>query len=452
MRLGTVALALWLAACGGEDPPATEVPEATGDTAVPGVALTDLAWTLHAEFGSVVRVTWEQDQEAPVHIGYSFDDGVWQSSPVAEGVVGRNERTVVGIPYGERAAWRLVSGEASVEGPQIVTEGLPAGLPVGTVEIAQTDAWDPADRYLLTSINQVEGGWVQGIYWTMILDRQARVVWAHKTPDWHWTLFPQVSASGDHILWDEATAWQEFDRGAGSTVHRTWLDGAIEVIPTPGLHHPFTELPDGTIAWGALVPGGEAIHERAPGAKDVTQVWRCGRGCQSNCLYYDPDRDTYLFSTWSHNTVVEVDRSTGAPAWYAGDLPYGYVFDPPASQFWWQHGTTWTDADTLLLSSRRWVKGERRTFVIEYAVDETAGTLTLVWSYDSGVHAQTVGDARRLDNGNTLHVIGSAGHVKEVAPSTDVVWHVDFHSERLLGRGEFIEDLYALVQPRPTAR
>ena len=83
----------------------------------------------------------------------------------------------------------------------------------------------------------------------------------------------------------------------------------------------------------------------------------------------------------------------------------------------------------------------------EYTVDQKTGVLTSIWEYDPGIHAGTNGDAWRLDNGNTLHVIGSAGHVVEVTAEGEEVWHVTFNDNFLMGRGELIADLYTLVSP-----
>ena len=116
----------------------------------------------------------------------------------------------------------------------------------------------------------------------------------------------------------------------------------------------------------------------------------------------------------------------------------------------WQHGLSYTDAGTLLLSSEARIDGSSSTVVWEYDVDHDNETLTEVWFVDSEEHASTNGDAWRLSNGNTLHVIGSSGHIKEYDASGETVWHVDITTDgrgRLLGRGEFIEDLYSLVSP-----
>ena len=56
--------------------------------------------------------------------------------------------------------------------------------------------------------------------------------------------------------------------------------------------------------------------------------------------------------------------------------------------------------------------------------------------------------AWRLSNGNTLHVVGSASNVYEVQSDGTKVWEIDWGRSNLMGRGQFIEDLYDLVQPR----
>ena len=118
----------------------------------------------------------------------------------------------------------------------------------------------------------------------------------------------------------------------------------------------------------------------------------------------------------------------------------------------WQHGISYTDAGTLLLSTEgRNGNNDRVTMVREYTVDHKQELLTEIWNRNSEEHATTNGDAWRLSNGNTLHVIGSSGHIKEYAADGEIVWHLDITNEngtgRLLGRGEFIEDLYTLVNP-----
>lgn len=444
---------VWLlaAGCSGENPSKGD------DSPAPEVVVSDLAWTLHPTVESLVYTSWTQDTAATVHVEYSFDEGEWRSSPSFAATAGENSQILVGIPYETEASWRVVvEGGAETDGPAITTGDLPDDLPRPELVVADPSQWLPTGNYLLTSVNERRGGWTQGNYWTVILDRQARVVWASEAPDHHWTLFAQVALTGDAFYWDEATYWADWDDGAGSRIHKTWLDQEIEVIDTPGLHHAWVQLPDGTLAWGSQDHGGyEALVERAPGQDGETVIWTCqddwsGSGnCESNGLFYSADTDSYLYSFYTNNSIVEVDRATGESLWWAGEVRGGFSFDPAADQYSWQHGITYTDAGTLLVSTEwPYDSSDQTTVLAEYEVDRDAGTLTYVWGSDSGSFATTNGDAWRLANGNTLHAVGAASVIREVNPAGEDVWRMQFQSDRLVGRSELIEDLYDLVSPR----
>jgi hypothetical protein len=442
-------------------------PEGDADTDADGDTDTDtdvgelsgLDWRLHEEIESLVYVSWEQDGTGTIQVEYSFDDGEWLTSPALEAGPGVHEQLLLGIPYGTDAAWRVVVEEgASAEGETITTGALPQGMRIPTVQVNEPTLQLAEGRYLLTSLN-VDGGWSTGDFWTFIVDRQGRPVWAQLAPRRNWTLFAQVAASGDHILWDEATAWSSWDSGRASKVHRTWLDEEIDTIATPGLHHAFVQLPDGTLVWGSQAHGGgEALVEKAPGEDQETIIWTCaedwvtGGHCESNGLFYRASTDSFLYSFYTNSSVVEVDHGTGESIWWAGQARDGYDFSPQDASFDWQHGVSWTDAGTLLVSTDARSSGggggggRWTTQAVEYEVDHDARTLTRIWSFDSGYSAGTNGDAWRLDNGNTLHLVGAAGHIFEVTAEGETAWHLDFGGKRLLGRGELIEDLYTLVQ------
>jgi len=453
-------LSIALTACtGGQDDPfgsATDDGGGTQPTAGSSYA-GSLDWALHEDVGSMVIVSWEQKLPATMHVEYSFDEGDWQQTPSRAFDLGHAEQLVVGIPFGTDAAWRVVAddGEAA-DGPQIATAALPSALPPGQVRVSDPSAWQPQDKYLLTSINQDTGGWHSGTYWTIIIDRQGRTIWAQETPNNHWTLFAQVSQDGSYILWDEATYWADYDSGAASTVHRSYLDQEIEEIPTPGLHHTFLQLPDGqTLVWGSQDHGGgEALVELSPGDSEEHILWTAVDDwpgvddCESNGLFYDEQTDSFLYSFYTNSSIVAVDHQTGDSLWWAGTVADGYAFDPEQSQFDWQHGISYTADRTLLVSTRAYGETGNTTMVREYEVDADNATLHEVWSYDPHIHATTNGDAWRLDNGNTLHLLGSAGQIVEVDPDGDFVWQVDYNGTHLIGRGEYIEDLYSLVAPQ----
>ena len=419
-----------------------------------------LDWSLHPDHGSMAYVTWQQDVDGEATVSYSFDEDLWQSAPTRAVTAGAHQQLLVGIPYGHSAQWRVTVSDGTdtyvTTGEAIATESVPEDFPTPTVEVSDSSQWLPEGNYLLTSMNEEDGGWNQGTYWTFIIDRQGRLVWANETPQSHWTLFAQVAVSGDHILWDEATYWADFDRGAGSTVHRTYLDAEIEEVSTPGLHHAFVQLPDGTLSWGSQYHhDSEALVEMSLEDRKIDVLWNCEddwpgvSSCESNGLFYVEKTNSFLYSFYTNDSIVEVSRGTGESMWWAGRVEDGYSFEPSKHQFDWQHGISYTDAGTLLVSTLSYLTGQTTTMLREYTVDQETQTLTSIWEYDPEVHAGTNGDAWRLSNGNTLHVIGSAGHVVEVTEDGTEVWHVNFNDNHLMGRGELIEDLYTLVSPTP---
>jgi hypothetical protein len=429
-------------------------PPSTTDTLTtpPYPGFTDLSWELHDEVRAFVEVSWTQADAETVHIEWMVDEGIWETAPDVDGVAGVNEQLIVGIPYGETAHWRVMGNEGSTLGLEIQTEDPPASLPVARVAAAFPDAWLQEGRYLLTSISEQEGGWsTSGPFWTVIFDRSGRPVWARTTGFRQWTLYATVAKAGDHILFDE------FDSlfGDGNEwLYRSYLDEVIEIVPIPGFHHAFVEHEDGTLAWGSREHGGgEALVERAPGQSDETVVWTCndnwpeaGWGyCASNCLWYEPSRNTYLYSFYSHETVVEIDRSTGDTLWWAGGVDGGYDFLPDYTQFYWQHGVSYTDTGTLLVSTHS--RTGSTNLAREYVVDHDARALTEIWNYDAEALANTNGDTWKLANGNILHTLGSASQVKEVEPDGRVVWNLDFDSSFLMGRSEWITDMYVLLKP-----
>jgi len=295
-------------------------------------------------------------------------------------------------------------------------------------------------------------------FWTHILDREGRVVWAWPTPPNFSTLQAQPSAERDTLLIEYNSYWGQFDDGATSVVNRMTLDGTVhEVIETPGLHHPFIETPTGMLAWGASHNTNETLDFVTPEGERGT-LWDCAEfqaevgldgWCSSNTLWWNEDEGTFLFSFFSMETVLEIDGITGGVIRSFGHAPGSWGFDPPESAFHWQHGTVFTDDDHLLVSCRLdgETEEEHETVVREYTLDAASETLTEVWNFavGDGIYGDMMGEAHRLPGGNTLHNSGTALRVRETTPDGDVVWDLTWDRGSFLGRTTPLDDLYALL-------
>ncbi len=451
---------LCLAGCPGDDDDVIADDDAT-DVTYDEPQVADASLAVHGTIGSIVVARWDQLAPATVSVEYSFDEGIWHASPAQEVGAGIQEVLLLGIPYDTEVTAHVVNDFG--EGPLtdgdvgIRTDPPPEGAPEAVLVSSNPDAWDPQMRYMLGSIDEPDSGMLAD-YWVFIVDRLGRLVWAVETEHFRMTIHAQPSYDGHTILIDHNTFWAIFDNGAASQVRRMTIDGAeVELIDTPGLHHPFTELADGTLAWGAIEGYDEVIKELPPGG-EPTPVWHCSdfhgsidgvpdsAYCASNTLRWNEEDDTYMMSFYSTETVAEIDRASGEVLRYFGHLPGAWTFDPGDSAFWWQHGCHYTADGTLLVSTRNLPHGDE-THVREYALDRETETLTQVWSFGEGegVYGSEMGEADRLPGGNTLHNYGSGARVREISPDGVVVWDLLWEDSVFLGRTTALDDLYAFA-------
>ncbi|MCA9492452.1 MAG: hypothetical protein KC621_21110 [Myxococcales bacterium] len=435
--------------------------EHTGTHGTP-VALDGVAATVDDEIGSLVWVDWTQDQEADVHLEFSVDPGEWRSSPIRALDAGPHRELLLGVPYDADVTWRVVAtntaGEARTADATSHTDPLPADFPTLTVHTSDSTGQDVGGApYVFTTLGPPT---LSGAHFAFLLDRQARVVWSHRAPRNRVSIHSRVARDGRSLYIDHNSFWASFDLGAGSSVVQMTLDGEVVLeFPTPGMHHPFTDLPDGSLAYGKLEGLlGESV---ALVRRDLTTqtLWDCqawlapiqpGSACQSNTLNHDPATGTFLFSLYTVETIVEIDATTGDTLRWFGHVPSAYAFDPPGSAFWWQHGGHFLPNGHLLTSSDLQDRPAVETVAREYEVDTAQRTLREVWNMDvgAGILGGTMGEAVRLPNGNTWHNFGDLARLREVAPDGTLVWDIEW-ATKTIGRSMPVVDLYAMAGDRP---
>lgn len=435
-----------------------------------------------------VRFTVDADaSDAVSRVVWSFEDGAEQATAPVQGP-GEHRVLLVGAPALAEVRWRIevdTAGERRVSDEVVTVTGqLLPSVPAFTLELDDPARYAPG--YVVgVVISESEG------YDNLVLawDRQGRVVWYHGVdpslvnPDLR---LPLDGSPG--VLFN--TFAEDFSAGLKADV------GAIQHVTLDGVrsperrtvlgHHVFAALPDGTLAFAQLdlrettwtdPEGntftepicGEAITELAPDGTErvvwsswdhLPVEWNRGFGhrfygdacidwLHANQLAWDPTLDSYLFSLSNIDTMVEVDRTTGATLrWYGlqGDTP-PYAFAPGTTPFVFQHGAHYTEAGTLLLSSRHDTGDGPETVILEYAVDHGAGTLTEVWSHGKGLqrHAFALGEAWRQPNGNTLLNTGTQGVLEEVTADGDTAWRITAPLGIFFGRTLFVDDLSSLL-------
>jgi hypothetical protein len=429
--------------------------------------LTDVSSRLHETYPTIVIVSWTQTEDASVHVEYSFDAGVWLSSPVRELAAGPHEELLLGIPYGMTATWKIVAveGDATVTTPEatIDTGPVPATLPAAVVGASDPAGWDATTPYVYVGLVETDGDF-GGRWWAILMDRQGRAVWGSRSSLSMIHMHPRLTWNEDALLLDQNNYWGDFGSGgAASSVSKILIDGTVlETWMTPGLHHDYTDMPDGSLAYGAIQfgYGDERLVVLHPDGTS-SDLFSCddflndiGEGndaCGSNTLSYNEATNKFMFSLFTVEAIVEVDATTGAYDKWFGHVLGSWDFDPPQSIFWYQHGGYVTPEGTLITSTHtedRPPGGEN--VAREYTLDAAATTLhnTATYGLGDGVYGDQMGEAHKLSNGNVILNYGTLARLREYKPDGTVVWDIWWPQSSDVGRSAPVHDLYALAPPR----
>ena len=316
-------------------------------------------------------------------------------------------------------------------------------MPTATVTVAEPALWDPDVTYVLGVVTEGPSHGLPG--WTLLFDRDGNVVWAHRSPVARNTMYSRPAVTGDAILVDHSSYFSSLDDGASSEIVALTLDGnVVQAWSAPGQHHPFTQLPDGSVVYTSYRqldsqprPDDDVIVQIHPDGQ-TEDLFSCvawaktvgeERWCGTNTITYDEQRRIYLLSIFTYETVIEIDAATLEARRWFGQAPGSYAFDPPSSRFDYQHGPVYTDTGTLLLSTHSdTVPGNEELAVREYRVDTEGERLEEVWSWGVGlgVTGRGMGEAHRLPGGNTLHNYGTYARLREVTPDGVLVWDIEW--------------------------
>jgi hypothetical protein len=241
----------------------------------------------------------------------------------------------------------------------------------------------------------------------------------------------------------------------------------ISRVAAPEMHHMFTQLPDGTLAFQQLdirryaLDGepetdwvGDAIAEIAPGgeAETVFSVWDAiepsrndhmdGPGLypgldwtHGNQIRYDASAGTYLLSLGHAADVLMIDRAS-----YQVNEIWGRDGMAAEPAFDHQHDPNWLADGHLLM----FMTSDDRSGAVEYARE--GDTLVEVWRHGFEDQSMALGQARRLSNGNTFVNFGSGQEMREVAPDGEILWALATDDPGLntpfFGQFYLVSDLY----------
>jgi len=312
----------------------------------------------------------------------------------------------VAVGQGEAAGWYLIGNLALAPGsgpfamivdangtplwyhrmpPEQANATVVTALPGSTVGITSTSTPSIATRYALDT-------WTTRTISTVGLPLNNHEILMLPNGDFMLMSYPPL---GGVDLTGLATY------GANSTI----LDCAVQEVD-----------PQGNLIWEWRAsdhtdPARESVEPAAAGtAADPADVYHCNS--------IDADTDGHVLISFRHmNAVLLVSKASGRVVWKLGGTAYNKdgaqliaVQGDPQTTFYMQHDARFRPGGNISLfddhSAAAGVSGVARG--VEYALDLTAGTASVVWQYQGTGSSGYLGSFRRYADGTNL--IGWGGY------------------------------------------
>ena len=233
-------------------------------------------------------------------------------------------------------------------------------------------------------------------------------------------------------------------------VSMSWDGTDVTVEKIDDGHHDMVTLPDGGIAYlerdflelDLIELEGDRIIERSPDGttQEVWSIWddfsrdgsdqggTAGTGwSHANALDYDAEQDAYYLSSLGLGMIVKIDRPTGTLEWVLGGEESDFVDESGTTDlFTHQHQFDREGNRIIVFDNGDAARAANR--ILEFELNEQAGTATQVWSYqpEVDIYSFSLGDVARLENGNTIITYSNQGQINEVDAAGELVWQLNF--------------------------
>lgn len=416
-----ILLLAGLFACSGSDKTSTIVTD-------PGLDTTplDVEAFVSRTMPTVVTVRWRTADPSVGHV--TFGEGALQRTTrqTAEGT--EHEVQLVALAPETDISYQIVSGESLSEEAIVTTGVLPVTVPDFTVE------GDGQDHFTVLAL-------LDDLARPVVLDPQGRVVWMYNDTRPGQVFRAKLSLDGSGLVYS-STLEQGLPSEDSVIVRVSWEGEETAVWNVPELSHDFVELPDGTLVtvasdWRGEVEGNKLVSIAADGTTtDLWSAWDCidpetnpsrdptrPDWTHSNALDYDLESDAFLIGFRNLNTILHVDRATGACDWGLGGS--GGDVEITGSKFIHQHQFHKLDGKMLVFDNDGAFGSSR---VLEYDFDEAAGTAVVIDEFraDPPLYSFILGDVHRLPDGDTQIIWATEGTIDRLQPDGTRHWRATF--------------------------
>jgi hypothetical protein len=400
---------------------------------------------------TVLAVTWDAADALDGRVTFIDALGTTRVAPIGEGqralLVGLNADADVWL----RASRVMDGTRLCSESVSARTGSLPAGLPEAQVTPSLPG---PETQGFVALALMTEFKRMAVIYET----RTGAPVWIWAIPDALDDLSPiyrvHIRQDGGGVLLNV----HESPDTPGGLFRVDW-DGAWSFVAVPGATRDFFELEDGTVAMlsaqvrttenplfvdETTVRGDRIIEIQPDGSQ--REVWnifddfphhlgetvivegqdiRHTEWAHTNGITHDPVQDDYLLSLPGISAILRVQRGTGELVWTlqndGGDFTTSGLSEDLIAN---PHSVQVLEDGSVLVFNRR--KPGECSDVTEIGLDLDDATARPVWSMDSDpcLVVTFLGEAHRLDDGDTVVVWSSAGQLDILGPEGELRWRL----------------------------
>lgn len=415
--------ALWgllggvLVACSGDKPTETTPPDTTP---------LDVEAIVSPTMPTVVTVRWRTADPAVGHV--TFGEGALDRRTLQTPEGTDHEVQLVALAPQADISYQVISGD-EVSDEAVVTTG---DLPVAAPEINVSG--DGQDHFTVLAL-------LDDFAHPVVIDPQGRIVWMYDDTRPGQVFRAKLALDGSGLIYS-STLESGLPSPNSVLVRVSWEGEETEVINVPELSHDFVELADGTLVtlasdWRDEVEGNKLVAVAPDGTtSDLWSAFDCldpqanpsrdptrPDWTHTNALDYLPDEDAFIVGMRNLNTLLHVDRATGACRWGFGGS--GGDVDVSGATFIHQHQFHRFDDRLLVFDNDGAVGSVSR--VLEFSFDEAAGTASLLNEFraDPPLYSFILGDAQRLPGGDTQIVWAVPGIIDRLRPDGTQRWRAE---------------------------
>ncbi|HMQ68919.1 MAG TPA: aryl-sulfate sulfotransferase [Ignavibacteria bacterium] len=156
----------------------------------------------------------------------------------------------------------------------------------------------------------------------------------------------------------------------------------------------------------------------------------------------EPDDDGNIMMSCRHmSEITKISRATGDIIWRFGGINNEFTIFNDSVEFTYQHDIRRIANGNITMYDNGNFHTPNFSRAVEYQLDETNKTATLVWQYinDPVIYGNATGSVQRLSNGNTVICWGASpvGTFSEITPAGDIALQLTFEQGIRSYRGFF---------------